>query len=154
MDIKSETVAKIKKRLRLSERATERVCNILRKDDVRVEHGTRQFLSEIDKLLVLYYHNIQLKIEVKVIHSRVNLVKGKAGKLQKKVLETKTIVKKERNVTIIKNYVAFCKKIDEILNISADDDAILTDPDGSFKSIVSVLDWKIVPERETEGEIL
>ena len=75
VQIKSETVAKIKKRLRLSERAAERFCNILREDDVRVEHGTRQFLSEIDKLLFPYYHNVQLKMEVKVIYRRVKLVR-------------------------------------------------------------------------------
>ena len=157
MDIKSETVAKIKKRLRLSERATERVCNILREDDVRVEHGTRQFLSEIDKLLVPYYHNVQLKMEVKVIHRRVKLVTGRMGKLHKKVVETKTIVKKEKNVTIIKNYVAFCQKIAEMRNISPEDTWYRVCQDGgggSFKSVVSVLDRKIDSERETRGEIL
>ena len=52
--VKSETGAKIKKKLRLSHIATKTVCNILREDDVRVELGTRKFLSEVDQLLHPY----------------------------------------------------------------------------------------------------
>ena len=75
---------------------------------MRVEHGTRQFLSEIDKLLVLYYHNIQLKKEVKVIHRRVKLVKGRAGKLQKKVAYILAMIHRNlvENITLIR--ILFC----------------------------------------------
>ena len=80
IQVKSQTVAKIKKKLRLSDRATETVCRLLREDKVSVEQGTRKFLSEVDKLLVPYYDNVKMIMEVRVPKTVVKMVRGRGGR--------------------------------------------------------------------------
>ena len=157
IQVKSQTVAKIKKKLRLSDRATETVCRLLREDKVSVEQGTRKFLSEVDKLLVPYYENVKMIMEVRVPKTVVKMVRGRGGKIKKKLVVVKKIVKKEKNVTIVKNAASFCQKIAEMRNIAPDDAMFRVCQDGggrSFKSVVSVMDRKMNPEAETKGEML
>ena len=69
----------------------------------------------------------------------------------------KKIVKKEKNVTIVKNAAEFCQKIAEMQNIAQEDFMFRVCQDGgggSFKSVVSVMDRKVNPDTETKGEML
>ena len=42
---------KIKKKMNISDRSTEKLCRILREDNVNVESNARKFLANIDKIL-------------------------------------------------------------------------------------------------------
>ena len=42
---------KIKKKMNISDRWTEKLCRILREDNVNVESNTRKFFAYIDKFL-------------------------------------------------------------------------------------------------------
>ena len=55
IQVKSETVAKIKKTLKLSGRDTEKICKIFRDDGFKVESKTREFLAQVDNLLLSQY---------------------------------------------------------------------------------------------------
>ena len=49
--VKSLKVEKIKKKINISDRSTEKLCRILREDNVNVESNARKFLANIDKFL-------------------------------------------------------------------------------------------------------
>ena len=101
-----------------------------------VEQGTRKFLSEVDKLLVPYYEIVKMIMEVRVPKTVVKMVRGRGGKIKKKLVVVKKIVKKEKNVTIVKNAASFCQKIAEMRNIAPDDAMFRVCQDGgggSFK---------------------
>ena len=124
---------------------------------MKVEQGTRMFLSEVDKLLLPYYDNVKMIMEVKVSKIVVKLVRGRGGRLKKKLVVVKKIVKKEKNVAIVKDASEFCLKIAEMRNIPPDDAFYRVCQDGgggSFKSVVSVMDRKVKPDTETKGEML
>lgn len=53
--VTSETVAKAKKVLKLSDRETDKLCGILREGNLKVEQNTKKFLSEVDNLLLPFY---------------------------------------------------------------------------------------------------
>ena len=44
-------IEKIKKKMNISDRSTEKLCRILREDNVNVESNARKFLANIDKFL-------------------------------------------------------------------------------------------------------
>ena len=56
------------------------MCRLLREDKVSVEQGTRKFLSEVDKLLVPYYENVKMIMEVRVPKTVVKMVRGRGGR--------------------------------------------------------------------------
>ena len=114
-------MAKIKKRLKLSDRSTETVCCVLRKDGVRVEPSTRKFLSELDEVLSPFYENKRMMMEVRAVAKVTRMVRMRGGKLGKKLVDIKTIVKKEKNVAIVKNTADFLEKIAEMRQIPIQD---------------------------------
>ena len=77
--LKSLTIAKIKKKLNLSERATEKLCHILREDEVAVEKNTRTFLKDIDQLLMPFFENRKMEMEVKVTYKVLKMVRKRAS---------------------------------------------------------------------------
>ena len=157
VQVRSETVAKIKKKLKLSDRAAETLCRILREDNVRVEPGTRKFLGEMDKLLSPFYENRKMMMEVPQMQKVCKTVRVRGGKLAKKLIEKRQIVLKEKDVAIVKDTSEFLAKIAELRNISQEDAFYRVCKDGgggSFKAVVSVLDRSVDPSREKDGELL
>ena len=155
--LKSQTIAKIKKKLNLSERATEKLCHILREDEVKVEKNTRRFLKDVDHLLMPYFENRRMEMEVKVNYRVLKMVRKRGGTLKKQMVEAKKIVKKLKNIAIVKNLRVFLQKICEWRNISPADAWYRVCQDGgggSFKSVVSVMDKGIDPSKEDKGEML
>ena len=150
--VKSLTVAKIKKKLKLSKRATEKVCQILRQDDVTVESNTRQFLAELDSLLKPHYENKKMVMEVKVTCKVIKTVRKRNGQLGKKLVEVRKVIKKEKEVAIVKNTSTFLEKIAEMCNFSPENALYRVCQDGgggSFKS----MDQKIDPTKEDKDEL-
>ena len=85
------------------------------------------------------------------------MVRMRGGKLGKKLVDIKTIVKKEKNVAIVKNTANFLEKIAEMRQIPIKDAWYRVCQDGgggSFKSVVSVIDRRVDQSRETKGEKL
>ena len=111
----------------------------------------------MDQLLVPYYENVKMMMEVKVPNRVVKMVRGRGGKLQKKLVIQKKIVKVEKDVAIVKDAAEFTQKIAEMRNISPEDAWYRVCQDGgggSFKTVVSVMDRQVDPDTETKGEML
>ena len=155
--LKSQTIAKIKKKLNLSERATEKLCHILREDEVDVEKNTRRFLKDVDQLLMPFFENRKMEMEVKVTYKVLKMVRKRGGMLKKQMVDVKKIVKRQKNIAIVKDLQVFLQKICEWRNISSADAWYRVCQDGgggSFKSVVSVMDRGVDPSKEDKGEML
>ena len=73
------------------------------------------------------------------------------------MVEVKKVIKKEKEVAIVKNTATFLEKIAEMRNISPENAWYRVCQDGgggSFKSMVSVMDQQIDPTKEDKGELL
>ena len=155
--LRSQTIAKIKKKLNLSDRATEKLCHILREEEVDVEKNTRRFLKDVDQLLMPYFENRKMEMEVKVTYKVLKMVRKRGGTLKKQMVDAKKIVKKLKNIAIVKDLRVFLQKICEWRNISPADAWYRVCQDGgggSFKSVVSVMEKGIDPSKEDKGEML
>ena len=62
------------------------MCHLLREDKVKVEQGTQKFLSEVDKLLIPYYENVEMIMEVRVTKTVVKMVRGRGGRSRRNLL--------------------------------------------------------------------
>ena len=60
IQIEAKTIEKIKKTRNLSDRQMGKICRILRKDKVKSEPNTREFLAEIDKPLSEEYESVKM----------------------------------------------------------------------------------------------
>ena len=157
VQVKSLTVAKMRKRLKLSDRATETICRILREDGVKVEQSTRRFLSELDQMLAPLYEDKIMVMQVKKNVKVTKTVRTRGGKLAKKVVEVKRIVERAKHIAIVKDVSLFLQKIAQMRNISPDDAVYRVCQDGgggSFKTVVSVMDSGASPSSEPKGELL
>ena len=114
MQIKSLTVAKIKKNMNLSDISTEKLCRILREAKVNVEKNTRKFLADIDQFLKPFYEEKTMEMEVNVTKRVIKTVRGRGGKLVKKPVEVRKIVKKDKHVAIVKDLAPVLKHVKEM----------------------------------------
>ena len=124
---------------------------------MRVELSTRKFHSEFDEVVSPFYENKRMMMEVQATVKVTRMVRMRGGKLGKKLVDIKTIVKKEKNVAIVKNTANFLEKIAEMRRIPIKDAWYRVCQDGgggSFKSVVSVIDRRVDQSRETKGEKL
>ena len=157
VQVKSLTVAKLRKRLKLSDRATETVCRILRKDGVKVEPQTRKFLSELDQMLRQHYEDKIMVMQVKKNVKVTKNVRTRGGKLTKKVIEVKRVIEKAKHIAIVKDVPLFLQRIAQLRNIPLDDAVYRVCQDGgggSFKTVVSVMEGGASPRLEFKGELL
>ena len=114
MQIKSLTVAKIKKNMNLSDISTEKLCRILREDKVNVEKNKRKFLADIHQFLKPFYEEKTMEIEVNVTKRVIKTVRGRGGKLVKKPVEVRKIVKKDKNIAVVKDAAVFLQHVTEM----------------------------------------
>ena len=78
---------KIKQKMNISDRSTEKLCRILREDNVNVESNARKFLANIDKFLKPFDQDEIMEMEVNVTKRVIKTVRGRGGKLAKKPVE-------------------------------------------------------------------
>ena len=57
---------KIKKKMNISDRSTEKLCRILREDNVNVKSNTRKFLANVDEFLKPFYADRIMEMEVNI----------------------------------------------------------------------------------------
>ena len=155
--VTSETVAKVKKVLKLSGRDTEKLCGILREDELKVEQNTRKFLSEVDNILLPYYEVKKMRMKVKVTKEGIKLVRGRGGKMVKKKVKKTEVKTVDKDVVIVKDAKEFCEEIARMRGIRPENTQVRVCQDGgggSFKTVVSVMDSSIDLESEAAGEKL
>ena len=117
----------------------------------------RKFLADIDQFLKPFYEEKTMEMEVNVAKRVIKTVRGRGGKLVKKPVEVRKIVKKDKKIAIVKDAAVFLQHVTEMRNISPADAKYRVCQDGgggSFKSVVSVMDKSVIPEMETKGEML
>ena len=157
IQVKSLAVAKLRKRLKLSDRATETFCRILRKDGVKVEPNTRKFLSELDQMLKPLYEDKIMVMQVKQNEKVTKNVRTRGGKLTKKVVEVRRVVERTKHIAIVKDVGVFLERIAQLRNIPFDEAVYRVCQDGgggSFKTVVSVMEGGASPNLESKGELL
>ena len=157
IQVKSLTVAKLRKRLKLSDRAAETACRILREDGVKVEPNTRKFLSELDQMLKPFFEDKVMVMQVKKTVKEIKTVRTRGGKMNKKVVEVKKVVEKEKHIAIVKDLPVFLQTIAQMRNIPLDKAVYRVCQDGgggSFKTVVSVMESGGDPSIEPKGELL
>ena len=81
---------------------------------MRVEPNTRKFIAEVEQFLKPFYEDRKMEMEVKVTQRVIKTVRGRGGRLNKKLVEVKKIVKKEKHVAIVKDTALFLQHIAEM----------------------------------------
>ena len=155
--VKSETVAKIRKTLKLSGRDTKKLCKIFREDDLKVEHKTKEFLAQVDNLLLSQYEVKKMEMEVKTKIEVVKMVRGRGGKLCRRKIKKTVMRKVNKDVVLVKDVKSFCEEIANMRGICPTNTVVRVCQDGgggSFKSVVSVLDRSVNHSYEAAGEKL
>ena len=96
--------------MNISDRSTEKLCRILREDNVNVESNARKFLANIDKFLKPFDQDEIIEMEVKVTKRVIKTVRGRRGKLTKKPIEVRKIMKK--TCCHFQRFGSLCQKYD------------------------------------------
>ena len=128
----------------------------MRKDKVRIEPNTREFLAEIDKHLSEEYESIKMEMEVNREVEVKGNKKGKGSKNKKR--DKKVLVKETKDVAIVKNTKGFLDRVVSERGLNPDTAVMRVVPDGgggSFKVMVSIFDGNFDPEVtwEEQGDL-
>ena len=133
------------------------MCKIFREDDLKVKHKTKEFLAQVDNLLLSQYEVKKMEMEVKTKIEVVKMVRGRGGKLCRRKIKKTVMRKVNKDVVLVKDVKSFCEEIANMRGICPTNTVVRVCQDGgggSFKSVVSVLDRSVNHSYEAAGEKL
>ena len=96
----------------------KKLYKIFRKDDLKVEHKTKEFLAPFDNLLLSQYEVKKMEMEVKTKMEVVKMVRGRGGKLYRRKIKKTVMRNVNKDVVLVKDVKRFCEEIAHMMGIS------------------------------------